>query len=90
MQSTGKRHTQTTTARGKVMPTTRQALESHRLKFCRAKQTRAVRLARNCHRDYLQTRQRAFKQIRDEAMQDARHWRQARRREELLLNTPNL
>lgn len=74
------------TTKPATAPTTKPSAESHRLKFCRAKQTRAVRLARNCHRDYLQTRQRAFKQIRDEAMQDARHWQQARRREELLLN----
>lgn len=41
-----------------------------------------IRFARECNQDYLETKDKRFKQIRNEAMQDARYWRA------VLLNVP--
>lgn len=39
------------------------------------KTNQCVRLARECNHDYLETGDKRFKQIRIEAMQDARYWK---------------
>ncbi len=45
------------------------------IKWAKGKLSRCVRLARDCSQDYRETRDRRYRQIRVEAMQDARYWR---------------
>lgn len=47
-----------------------------RRRTCRHKLDRCVRFARESNRDWIDTGARPFKQMRDEAIQDARYWKE--------------
>lgn len=53
-----------------VMPS-----QFERQDWVRTKLERCVRLARQFNYDYLETRDKRFRTLRDESMQDARYWK---------------
>lgn len=46
-----------------------------RAEMCRRKLARCVRFARESNQDWIETGHLAFKQLRNEAIQDARYWK---------------
>jgi len=51
-------------------------MKTDRVKYwARPKLASCIRLARECNQDYIKTGTPAYRQIRREAMQDARDWR---------------
>ena len=50
--------------------------QKRRAASCRRKLDRCIRFARESNLDWIDTGARPFKQMRDEAMHDARYWKQ--------------